>query len=52
MQAHARVCEENKLELDTHWNNFVVKDVNLKDHNIGRVGDASRWYSQGWFTIT
>ena len=40
-QAHASVCEENKLELkeknDTYWNNFVVKDMSLKDH-IGRVG--------------
>ena len=59
MQAHARVCKENKLELEleenennTYWNNFVVRDVSLKDL-IGRVGgDISRWYSQGWFTIT
>ena len=40
MQAHARVCEENKLELkeknDVYWNHFAVKGVNLKDH-IGRV---------------
>ena len=41
MQAHARVCEENKLEEleekdDTYWNNFTVKDVSLKDH-IQRV---------------
>ena len=34
MQAHARVCKENKLELeleendnDTYWNNFVVRGV-------------------------
>ena len=29
MQAYARVCEENKLELEeksaTYWNNFAVK---------------------------
>ena len=41
MQAHARVCEENKKELqeknDADWNNFVVKSLSLKDH-IGRVG--------------
>ena len=36
MQAHARVCKENKLEEleknDAYWNNFVVKDASLKDH--------------------
>ena len=37
MQAHARVCKENKLEEleekdDTYWNNFTVKDASLKDH--------------------
>ena len=36
MQAHARVCEENKLELeeknDTYWNNFAVECASLKDH--------------------
>ena len=43
MQAHARVCEENKLgELqlennDAYWNDFMVKDAILKDHR-GRVG--------------
>ena len=39
MQAHARVCEENKLEEknNTYWNNFVVKGASSKDH-IGRVG--------------
>ena len=42
MQAHARVCEENKVEEleeknDAYWNNFMVKGVNLKDH-IRRVG--------------
>ena len=38
MQAHARLCEENKLEAknDTYWNNFAVKGASLKDH-IGRV---------------
>ena len=43
MQAHARVCEENKLELekkmtvkDAYWNNFAVKGTSLKDH-IRRV---------------
>ena len=37
MQAHARVCEQNKLielELeeinDTYWNYFVVKGMSLK----------------------
>ena len=41
MQAHVRVCKENKLEEleknDVYWNNFVVKGASLKDH-IGRVG--------------
>ena len=40
MQAHARVCKANKLELeenDTYWCNFVVKGVNLKEY-IGTVG--------------
>ena len=54
-QAHARVCEENKLKLqlqleeknDAYWNNFTVESASLKDH-IGRV---SRRCSQGWFTI-
>ena len=44
MQAHARVCKENKsLELELKEKtipidmyNFVVKDVSLKDH-VGRV---------------
>ena len=39
-QAHARVCEENKLKLeenDAYSNNFVLTVVSLKDH-IGRVG--------------
>ena len=43
MQAHARVCEENKLELekkttvkDAYRNNFAVKGTSLKDH-IRRV---------------
>ena len=41
MQAYARVCEENKLELeleknDTYWNSFAVEGASLKDH-IGRV---------------
>ena len=44
MQVHARVCEENKLELeweleeknDTYWNNFVATGVSLKDR-MGRV---------------
>ena len=39
-----------KTKTDAYWNNFVVKDVSLKVH-IGRVVDASRWYSQGWFTM-
>ena len=34
MQAHARVCEENKLEeleekSDAYWNSFVVKGTSL-----------------------
>ena len=37
MQAHVRVCKENKLELELEENNFVVTGVSLKDH-IGRVG--------------
>ena len=41
MHAHARVCEENKLELEeknnAYWINFAVKGASLKDH-IGRVG--------------
>ena len=37
MQAHARVCEENKLEElekenDAYWNNFAVIGASLKDH--------------------
>ena len=38
MQAHARVCEENKLELeleeknDAYWINFAVEDASFKDH--------------------
>ena len=40
-QAHARVCEENKLELeeqnDAYRNNFVIPGVSLKGH-IERVG--------------
>ena len=45
MQAHARVCEENKseeleLELeksDAYWINFAVKGPSLKDHiRVGR----------------
>ena len=41
MQAHAKVCEENKLEeleeKNAYWNNFAVKGTSLKDH-IRRVG--------------
>ena len=43
MQAHERVCEENKLELelegknDAYENNFAVKGASLNDH-IRRVG--------------
>ena len=38
MQAHARVCKENKLKekYDAYRNDFAVKGENLKDH-IGRV---------------
>ena len=36
MQAHARVCEENKLEEleknDAYWNNFAVTGMSLKYH--------------------
>ena len=41
------MCEENigkTTVKDAYWNNFVVKDVSLKDH-IGRDG------RYGWFTI-
>ena len=42
MQAHARVCEENKREEKTnaYGNNFMVimvRGTSLKDH-IGRMG--------------
>ena len=56
MQAHARVCKENELELeeleknDAYWNNFEVTGMSLKDH-IGRMRGVSRQCSQGWFTI-
>ena len=39
MKAHARVCEENKLELkknDAYRSKFVFRSTSLKDH-IGRV---------------
>ena len=40
MQAHERVCEENKLELeeenDAYWDNFEVKGARLKDH-VGKM---------------
>ena len=40
MQAHTRVCEENKRELekenDAYRNNFMVRSTSLKDH-MGRV---------------
>ena len=38
MQAHARVCKENKSKEKNTMpiENFAVKDVSLKDH-IGRV---------------
>ena len=40
MQAHTRVCEENKRELekenDAYRNNFMVRSMSLKDH-MGRV---------------
>ena len=51
-QAHARVCKENKIvlqleeKINAYWKNFVVTGVSIKDH-IGRMGDISRWYSQG-----
>ena len=51
MQAHARVCEENKLEENyTFWNKFAVKCVSLKDH-VGGVRGVSKRYSQGRFII-
>ena len=43
MQAHARVCKENKRELEkrkayrSNRNNFIVRDTSLKDH-MERVG--------------
>ena len=41
MQAHARVCAENKLEENyAFYNKFAIKGVNLKDH-IGGVGGVS-----------
>ena len=54
MQAHARVCEENKLEEleleeknDAYCNSFVVEGASLKDH-IGRVESCIKTiYSQG-----
>ena len=42
-----KIIEERN---DAYWYNFALKGASLKDH-IGRVGDLSRWYSQGWFTI-
>ena len=39
-----------KINKNYRKNNFVAKFVTLKDH-IGRVGDVSKWYSQGWFTV-
>ena len=55
---YARVCKENKKELqeeleknNAYWNNFAVNGASLKEHT-GEVGDISRWYSQGWVTIT
>ena len=38
MQAHARVCEENRRELeinDAYRNNFMVTGTRLKDHMHG-----------------
>ena len=46
MQAHARVCEENKRELElekktnayrSNRNNFMMRGTSLKDH-MERVG--------------
>ena len=41
MQAHARVCEENKRELekqnDVYRNDFMVRSTSLQDH-MGRMG--------------
>ena len=41
MQAHARVCKENKRESEkennAYRNNFMVRGTSLKDHT-GRVG--------------
>ena len=51
MQAHVRVWEENKLELEeknnAYWNNFAVNGARLQV----KWGEVSRWYSQEWFTI-
>ena len=46
MQAHARVCKENKLEEknDAYWNNFVVKEASLKDHIRRKSGEAYQDY--------
>ena len=52
MQAHARVCKENKLELelegknDTNWNNFVVTGVSLKDHMVRVKGQIKMIFSR------
>ena len=52
LQAHVRVCKENKLELeldksDAYWNNFVVKDVTLKGHAV-----YSGYYAHAPFTLS
>ena len=52
MQAHARVCKDNKLELelegknDTNWNNFVVTGVSLKDHMVRVKGQIKMLFSR------
>ena len=56
MQAHARVCEENKKEElkeknDAYRNNFMVRGMSLKDH-IGRVGKRIEMILSRIFTIT
>ena len=47
MQAHAKVCKENKLEekSDAYWNNFAVKGMSLKDHIVVYQDDVLKDHS-------
>ena len=39
MQANVRVCKEINIEkMMPNWNNFMVKDAGLKDHNYKKSG--------------